>query len=154
MKLSNAQLNINRRVCLPRLDTLILVDFSFGDDKSFLKVVDGCPILQTLCLVRHIYGTMSTLLVSSPSLKWLDVSLEDDYGYYELEKLEINALSLEFLNISYCIIREIILNSLPCYLEPILIQMKVVALMIITTQLLNQFKVFNMQSILLWGGIP
>ncbi|KAI5640628.1 hypothetical protein M9H77_00219 [Catharanthus roseus] len=79
------------------------------DDFCFGAWFNGWPTLQYFSLLssieRYIYIYISTLLVSSPLLRRLDVSLMNDYDRCELEKFEINAISLEYLHISNCFVQ-------------------------------------------------
>ncbi|KAI5662831.1 hypothetical protein M9H77_22154 [Catharanthus roseus] len=85
------------------------------DTESFLKFLDGCPIF-ILSLVSLLKGNTSTLLVSFPLLKWLDITF-DDMNHYSDLIFNLNAPSLEYLNFGYYIIREFILNNLPILIE-------------------------------------
>ncbi|KAI5662835.1 hypothetical protein M9H77_22158 [Catharanthus roseus] len=105
LKLTYLAVIICGRVSLPRIHTIILTDVCFDDNESVPQLLDGCPILQSLSLLSSIEGYMSTLLVSSLSLKRLDISLVNDYELCESEKFEINATSLEYLHISNCFLR-------------------------------------------------
>ncbi|KAI5640489.1 hypothetical protein M9H77_22155 [Catharanthus roseus] len=57
---------------------------------------------------------MPTILVSSPTLKKLDMTFS---SYYDSMAFKIRAPLLEYLNISNCFKRQPILNSLPSLLE-------------------------------------
>ncbi|KAI5664636.1 hypothetical protein M9H77_23959 [Catharanthus roseus] len=74
------------------------------DDFCFGAWFNGWPTLQSLSLLSSIERYISTLLVSSPSLKRLDVSLVNDYDRCELEKFEIIAISLKYIRISNCFV--------------------------------------------------
>ncbi|KAI5664637.1 hypothetical protein M9H77_23960 [Catharanthus roseus] len=73
----------------------------------FLQMFMFVQYFNPLSLLSSIERYIPTLLVSSPSLKRLDVSLVNDYDHCELEEFEINAISLEYLHVSNFFVRGI-----------------------------------------------
>ncbi|KAI5640625.1 hypothetical protein M9H77_23955 [Catharanthus roseus] len=116
LKLYDLQVMIRGGVQLSRLHTLVLYFVTFGDEECFHKIVNGCPKLETLCFIKIFddWDFMPTILVSSRTLKKFDMTFS---GYYKPMVFEIRAPSLEYLSISNCFKRQLILNSLPSLLE-------------------------------------
>ncbi|KAI5662854.1 hypothetical protein M9H77_22177 [Catharanthus roseus] len=104
------------KLCDLQTHTLILFSVTFGDEKTFHKLVDGCLILEILCFIKnfHEWDFMPTLLVSSPTLKKFDMTLS---SYYDSMVFEIRAPLLQYLSISNFFKRKLILNSLSSLFE-------------------------------------
>ncbi|KAI5664641.1 hypothetical protein M9H77_23964 [Catharanthus roseus] len=81
LKLCDLQVMIRGEVYLSRLHTLVLSYVTFGDEESFHKIVDGCPILESLCFIKIFdeWDYITTILVSSRALKRFDMTFSSDY---------------------------------------------------------------------------
>ncbi|KAI5640484.1 hypothetical protein M9H77_00418 [Catharanthus roseus] len=116
LKFYYLQVMIGGGVHLSRLHTLVLYLVTFGVEECFHKIVDGCPKLESLCFIKIFddWDFMPTILVSSRTLKKFDMTFS---SYYKQMVFEIRASSLEYLSVSNCFKRQLILNSLPSQLE-------------------------------------
>ncbi|KAI5664635.1 hypothetical protein M9H77_23958 [Catharanthus roseus] len=116
LKLCYLQVVIRGEVYLSRLHALVLSYVTFGDEEHFHKIVDGCLLLEPSCFIKifNEWDFLPTILVSSRMLKKFDLTFS---SYYKPMVFEIRAPSLEYLSISNCFKRKLILNSLPSLLE-------------------------------------
>jgi hypothetical protein len=89
------QLQDSSKICLPSLKVLHLLDMGDLDLNSMSVLLSGCPILEHLKLV-FCPKSLAKLRVSSFSLKWLTILVENHVGAC----LEIDAPNLKYLSLT------------------------------------------------------
>ncbi|MCI24310.1 F-box/FBD/LRR protein, partial [Trifolium medium] len=89
------QLQDSSEICLPSLKVLHLLDMYDLDLNSVSVLLSGCLILEHLELSFH-PGSLAKLRVSSSSLKWLTIEVENSVGAC----LEIDTPNLKYLSLT------------------------------------------------------
>ncbi|KAK6134497.1 hypothetical protein DH2020_031731 [Rehmannia glutinosa] len=96
-------------VYLPCLKKLHLYDVQLDGDETLPHLLSGCPMLEEFIIENLMDYDMVRVNISSPTIKRLTVNFVD-FSYFEIpgyrgheNRLEINAPSLEYLQLRICL---------------------------------------------------
>ncbi|XP_020865729.1 FBD-associated F-box protein At5g56380-like [Arabidopsis lyrata subsp. lyrata] len=94
LKLKYVGLDVPDLVCLRSLKTLSLKSVFFSNQRSLLRLLPNCPVLEDLLIQRRPYSNPGLIFqIVVPSLKRLSLN------YYGIKELEIDAPSLKYMHI-------------------------------------------------------
>lgn len=85
--------------CLRNLKVLQLNFLIYKDDISLQNLISSCPVLEILTIMRHESDNLRALNITSRTIKALRVAFRGGSEQNQLQKIVINASSLESIDI-------------------------------------------------------